>query len=118
MLEELSIRGLGVIDAAGLELGPGLNVVTGETGAGKTMVVTALGLLLGVRADAGTVRSGAERARVEGRLLLTEASIAAALAEEAGAGLDEGPLLVRGPGSAEGRARARGAGAGGPACAL
>ena len=56
MLEELSISGLGVIDSAGLEFGPGLNVLTGETGAGKTMVVTALGLLLGARADSGAVR--------------------------------------------------------------
>ena len=61
VIEELRIRGLGVIDDAVLELGPGLTVVTGETGAGKTMVVTALGLLLGGRADAGAVRAGSGR---------------------------------------------------------
>ena len=66
MFEELRIRGLGVIDDAVLELSPGLNVVTGETGAGKTMVVTGLGLLLGGRADAGAVRTGAPSAVVEG----------------------------------------------------
>ena len=62
MLEELRIRGLGVIDEAVLPLGPGLTVVTGETGAGKTMVVTGLMLLFGARADAARVRTGAEQA--------------------------------------------------------
>ncbi len=66
MLEELRISSLGVIDSSTLELGPGLTVITGETGAGKTMVVTALGLLLGGRADPGAVRTGATQARVEG----------------------------------------------------
>ena len=67
MLSELRIQGLGVIDDAVLELHPGLNVVTGETGAGKTMVVTGLGLLLGARADAGLVRAGAGTRRGRGR---------------------------------------------------
>ncbi len=70
MLEELRIRDLGVITDATLPLGPGLSVVTGETGAGKTMVVTALGLLLGARADAGAVRSGAKSAAAEAVLKL------------------------------------------------
>ena len=68
MLEELRIRNVGVIDEAGLTLGPGLNVLTGETGAGKTMVVQALELLLGARADADQVRHGAAAALVEGRI--------------------------------------------------
>jgi DNA repair protein RecN (Recombination protein N) len=68
MLEELRIRDLGVIDEAGLSFGPGLNVLTGETGAGKTMVVQALELLLGRRADADQVRHGAASALVEGRI--------------------------------------------------
>src|SRR5450830_1114423 len=71
MLEELRIRDLGVITDATLPLGPGLSVVTGETGAGKTMVVTAVGLLLGARSDAGAVRSvgadGRSRAYLGGR---------------------------------------------------
>ena len=67
MIEEIRIRGLGVIDDAVLEPHAGFTVVTGETGAGKTMVVTGLGLLLGGRADAGKVRAGDERAEVEGR---------------------------------------------------
>ena len=68
MLEEVRITGLGVIDDAVLELSPGFNVVTGETGAGKTMVVSGLGLLFGGRADPARVRPGADRANVEGRL--------------------------------------------------
>ena len=68
MLEEVRITGLGVIDDAVLELSQGFNVVTGETGAGKTMVVSGLGLLFGGRADPSRVRPAAERASVEGRL--------------------------------------------------
>jgi DNA repair protein RecN (Recombination protein N) len=65
VIEELHIRGLGVIEEATLVLAPGLTVVTGETGAGKTMLVTALELLLGARADTALVRSGADVALVE-----------------------------------------------------
>jgi DNA repair protein RecN (Recombination protein N) len=65
MFEEIRISSLGVIESSTLELGPGLTVITGETGAGKTMVVTALSLLLGGRADTGAVRSGSAHARVE-----------------------------------------------------
>ena len=68
VLLEMRLRGLGVIRTPSLELGPGLTVVTGETGAGKTMVVTGLGLLFGGRADAGRVARGAGPAVVEGRL--------------------------------------------------
>ena len=67
MISELRIADLGVIEDASMVLDPGLTVVTGETGAGKTMIVSGLELLLGVRADPKTVRVGAERARVEGR---------------------------------------------------
>ena len=68
MLDELHIHGLGVIEDATLRLTPGLTVVTGETGAGKTMVVTALELLLGARADTDLVRAGAPSARIEARV--------------------------------------------------
>ncbi len=71
MLEELRITGLGVIDDSTLPLAGGMNVITGETGAGKTMVVTGLGLLFGGRADAGRVRADPGRAVVEGRLRLS-----------------------------------------------
>ncbi|TWF97193.1 DNA repair protein RecN [Kitasatospora viridis] len=102
----MRIRDLGVIDDAVVELAPGFTVVTGETGAGKTMVVTSLGLLLGGRADPGLVRGGAERAVVEGRLDLPAGSPAAARAAEAGAELDDGALLISRTVSAEGRSRA------------
>ena len=67
MIEEISIVNLGVIGEARLPLGPGFTALTGETGAGKTMVVTALGLLLGERADSGSIRAGNPQAIVEGR---------------------------------------------------
>ncbi len=70
MLVELEIRDLALIERSNLEFGPGLNVVSGETGAGKSLLVDALGLLLGSRAKASLVRRGAERARVEGRFVL------------------------------------------------
>ncbi|WP_101258267.1 DNA repair protein RecN [Streptomyces barkulensis] len=106
VLEEMRIRALGVIDDAVVELSPGFTAVTGETGAGKTMVVTSLGLLLGGRADAALVRVGAKAAVVEGRIVLPPGAPAARRAEEAGAELDEGALLVSRTISAEGRSRA------------
>jgi DNA repair protein RecN (Recombination protein N) len=105
VLSELRIQGLGVIDDAVLDLHPGLNVVTGETGAGKTMVVTGLGLLLGARADAGLVRSGAGSAVVEGLVDVASDHPAAQRAAEAGADVTDGLVLVRSV-SAEGRSRA------------
>ncbi|PZS36576.1 MAG: DNA repair protein RecN [Pseudonocardiales bacterium] len=107
MLEELRIRGLGVIADATLELCPGLTVVTGETGAGKTMVVAGLGLLFGGRADTGRVRAGERQAFVDGRLRLPDDSPALARAVEAGAERDDdGTLLAGRTVSAEGRSRA------------
>ncbi|WP_405852857.1 DNA repair protein RecN [Streptomyces sp. NBC_00090] len=106
VLEEMRIRSLGVIDDAVVELSPGFTAVTGETGAGKTMVVTSLGLLLGGRADPALVRIGAASAVVEGRISVPAGGPAAVRAEEAGAELDEGVLLVSRTISAEGRSRA------------
>ncbi|WP_344578530.1 DNA repair protein RecN [Streptomyces lunalinharesii] len=102
----MRIRSLGVIDDAVVELSPGFTAVTGETGAGKTMVVTSLGLLLGGRADPALVRIGAKSAVVEGRIALASSSPAAVRAEEAGAELDDGALLISRTVSAEGRSRA------------
>ncbi len=103
----MRLRGLGVIADAVLELTGGLTVVTGETGAGKTMVVTGLDLLLGGRADSGAVRSGADRAVVEGRLAVPPDGPVAARAAEAGADLDDGDvLIVSRTVGAEGRGRA------------
>jgi DNA repair protein RecN (Recombination protein N) len=105
-LSELHIRGLGAIDDVTLEFGPGLTVVTGETGAGKTMVVTGLTLLFGGRADPGRVRAGG-RAGVEGRLVLPPESPVWARAADAGAEPDEdGSLILARTVSAEGRSRA------------
>ena len=98
--------GLGAIDDVTLEFGSGLTVVTGETGAGKTMVVTGLTLLFGGRADPGRVRANG-RAGVEGRLLLPADSAAWERAAEAGADPDEdGSLILSRTVSAEGRSRA------------
>ncbi|MEU7569582.1 DNA repair protein RecN [Streptomyces fradiae] len=105
VLEEMRIRSLGVIDDAVVELSPGFTAVTGETGAGKTMVVTSLGLLLGGRADPALVRIGAHSAVVEGRVGAPGAAVARR-AEEAGAQLDDGALLISRTVSAEGRSRA------------
>ncbi|GBQ01977.1 DNA repair protein RecN [Streptomyces spongiicola] len=106
MLEEMRIRSLGVIDDAVVELSPGFTAVTGETGAGKTMVVTSLGLLLGGRADPALVRIGARSAVVEGRVSVPAGAPVAVRAEEAGAELDDGALLISRTVSAEGRSRA------------
>ncbi len=88
MIEEISIRDLGVIGEARLPLGPGFTALTGETGAGKTMVVTALGLLLGARADSGTVRSGASQAVVEGTWRVPAEGAIAERVRDAGGDLD------------------------------
>jgi DNA repair protein RecN (Recombination protein N) len=106
MVEEVTIRGLGVIDEAVLELSPGFNVLTGETGAGKTMVVTSLGLLFGGRADPQRVRPGADRATVEGRIIVDPTSKVMGRVEEAGGELDDGTLILTRTVSSEGRSRA------------
>jgi DNA repair protein RecN (Recombination protein N) len=106
VLLEMRLRGLGVIADAVLELGPGLTVVTGETGAGKTMVVTGLGLLMGGRSDVGTVREGERTAQVEGRIIVDPTGAVAARALEAGAELDDGDVLIVSRSvAAEGRGR-------------
>ncbi len=111
VLEEIRITGLGVIEDATLSLSEGFTVVTGETGAGKTMVVAGLGLLFGGRADAARVRTGTGKAMVEGRLRVAGDDPAAAAVLErvadAGAEADEdGSLLLARTVHAEGRSRA------------
>lgn len=93
MIHELRIRGLGVIAATGCSFAPGFTVVTGETGAGKTMVVTSLGLLTGGRSDTGLVRAGDASASVEGTFDVADPDVAAAV-EEAGGELDDGELTA------------------------
>ncbi|GAA2754036.1 DNA repair protein RecN [Amnibacterium kyonggiense] len=109
-IEEITIRGIGVIEDAVLPLGPGFTALTGETGAGKTMVVTALGLLLGGRADSGVLRAGAERAVAEARWIVPAHGAVADRVDDAGGELEpigEGAaeLLVSRTLSAEGRSR-------------
>src|SRR3954464_7434542 len=72
MLSELAVHDLGVIDGLQLVLGPGMTALTGETGAGKTLVVEAIELLVGGRADGVLVRQGASEARVEGRFVVDD----------------------------------------------
>jgi len=92
VLHELAIENLGVIEAARLTLGPGLTVVTGETGAGKTMVLTGLGLILGSKADGTTVRSGAADAVAEAVLDVPPG--ATALVVDSGANVDDDGTIV------------------------
>ena len=112
MIEEISIRGLGVIGEATLPIGPGFTALTGETGAGKTMVVTALGLLLGERADTAAIRSGSGQAIVEGHWLVDASGSVANRVRNAGGDLDSVPgsdqagLLLSRSISTEGRSRA------------
>jgi DNA repair protein RecN (Recombination protein N) len=104
LIEQIHIRDLGVIREAQLDLGPGLTVLTGETGAGKTMVLNALGLLLGSRSDASAVRKGQEQAFVEGRWLLPKEALDRITAS--GIEIEDGELLVSRSISSEGRSKA------------
>jgi len=104
LIEQIHIRDLGVIREAQLDLGPGLTVLTGETGAGKTMVLNALGLLLGSRSDASAVRKGQEQAFVEGRWLLPKEALDRITAT--GIEIEDGELLVSRSISSEGRSKA------------
>ncbi|WP_435747718.1 DNA repair protein RecN [Nocardioides sp. SYSU DS0663] len=118
MLQEIRIAQLGVIDSSTLELGPGLTVITGETGAGKTMIVTALGLLLGGRADSGVVRSGARSARVEGVVDTAALPAFETAVEEVGGEVEDGQVVLARNVAAEGRSRAYVGGASVPVSAL
>jgi len=123
MIEEMRMQGLGVIADAVLPLGAGFTAITGETGAGKTMVVTGLGLLLGQRADSGAVRAGSAQASVAGVWVVPETGDVADIVtdaggelEPAGAGLAE--LYVSRTLNAEGRSRASVGGRAAPAGVL
>jgi DNA repair protein RecN (Recombination protein N) len=91
-LTEITIRGLGVIDSAEIEIGDGLTVITGETGAGKTMVLTALNLILGAKSDPDLIRAGEERLVVTGKFKLN--GDLAKKSEEVGGLLEDGELLI------------------------
>lgn len=106
MLAELHIARLGVIEDATMTFGPGLTVVTGETGAGKTMIVTGLDLVLGGKPNPALVRSGSEEAVVEAEVTLDPDHPAAIRARGAGIEPEEGSLILARTISAEGRSRA------------
>jgi DNA repair protein RecN (Recombination protein N) len=112
VIESLRIRGLGVIDDAVITFGPGLTAITGETGAGKTMVLTGLSLLAGGKADAQVVRHGSDRAEVDGEWSLVEKDSLTVLnrLSEAGAEIDieqgRAQVLLARAVSGEGRSRA------------
>jgi DNA repair protein RecN (Recombination protein N) len=93
-LEEISIRSLGVIESSNIEFKPGLTVLTGETGAGKTMVLTALGLVLGSKSDSDLVRQGQERAIVTGKFAVPK-DLAAQIIDAGGEVEEESVVISR-----------------------
>ncbi len=107
-LQEITIRGLGVIDNAQVEFKSGLNVITGETGAGKTMLLTALNLILGGKADSDLVRTGQERLTTSGRFLLPSPipSEMKLLLEENDVVIEEGAILLNRNVAKDGKSRA------------
>jgi DNA repair protein RecN (Recombination protein N) len=105
MLTELRVRDLATIADVTLQLGPGLNVLTGETGAGKSMLVDALALLLGERAASGSVRPGAAKSVIEGAFEGLDSAIRRRI-DELGLDVDDHRVVVRREVSTEGRSRA------------
>ena len=115
-LEEISIRSIGVIDQSSLELSPGLNVLTGETGAGKTMILTALQLVLGGKSDSSLVRHGSERLLASARFSVNKTI--AEIAIESGADVEDGTLILTRTVNADGKSKAVAGGANVPAATL
>ena len=108
MLTHLHISGFALIDEVELDLGPGLTLITGETGAGKSIVVDAMGLLRGARAGADVIRTGRDEARVEAIIALPARGPARARLEEdgRGEGLDDDALAGAGLAGDGGQTRA------------
>src|SRR3954451_20087942 len=106
MLTELRIRNFALIDRLSVQLGPGLNVLTGETGAGKSIIVGALSLLLGERASSEVVRAGEERASIEGVFEVDGRDDVARLLDERGIEPGDGLLVLKREVAVEGRSRA------------
>ncbi len=107
MLTHLRIKDFALIEELELSLGPGLTVISGETGAGKSIILAAVGLLLGQRAAADLIRKDAEAALVEAQFELAPGGKAARLLAEAGLGDAEGQLIVRRVVSAQGKNQLR-----------
>ena len=103
-LEEISIRNLGIIEQSELELGRGLNVLTGETGAGKTMILTALNLVLGGKSDSSLVRHGSERLVATAQFSVTSES--KVQLDEIGAEVDGASLIVTRTVNSDGKSKA------------
>ena len=108
-LEEISIRNLGIIDTSSLELSRGLNVLTGETGAGKTMILTALSLLLGAKSDSSLVRHGAERLVASATFSIPD-SLSAQI-NDLGGLVEDGSLILTRSVSTDGKSKATASGA-------
>ena len=118
-LEEISIRNLGIIDQSTLEFGNGLNVLTGETGAGKTMILTALSLVLGGKSDSDLVRNGTERLIASAQFSLPKMTTALAeIAESSGADISEGSLVLTRTVNSDGKSKAVAGGTTVPAATL
>lgn len=115
-LEEISIRSIGVIEQSLLELSPGLNVLTGETGAGKTMILTALQLVLGGKSDSSLVRHGSERLLASARFSVNKEI--AEIAAQAGADVEDGTLILTRTVNGDGKSKAVAGGANVPAATL
>jgi len=108
-LEEISIRNLGIIDTSSLELSKGLNVLTGETGAGKTMILTALSLLLGAKSDSSLVRHGSERLVTSATFSIPQSLIAQI--HDLGGLVEDGSLILTRSVSTDGKSKATASGA-------
>ena len=108
-LEEISIRNLGIIDTSSLELSKGLNVLTGETGAGKTMILTALSLLLGAKSDSSLVRHGSERLVTSATFSIPQSLIARI--HDLGGLVEDGSLILTRSVSSDGKSKATASGA-------
>ena len=118
-LEEISIRSLGIIDQSTLELGKGLNVLTGETGAGKTMILTALSLVLGGKSDSSLVRTGSDRLVASAQFTLSKSnSEISSIADESGADISEGSLILTRTVNSDGKSKAVAGGTTVPAATL
>ena len=115
-LEEISIRGLGIIDQSILEFSTGLNVLTGETGAGKTMILTALNLVLGGKSDSALIRHGSERLVTSAQFSLS--SMLTEIATNAGADVEDGTLILTRSVNPDGKSKAVAGGTPVPASTL
>ena len=118
-LQEISIRNLGIIDQSTLELGAGLNVLTGETGAGKTMILTALSLVLGGKSDSSLVRNGTERLVATAQFNLPQISEEVKeISESSGTDISEGSLILTRTVNSDGKSKAVAGGTTVPATTL